>query len=338
MNAVELFSALGRRLVSDDGCLLVPPSVVAEAVTKNPWFTAEGIESAVRAVADRMLQREALESWHAAYCLPAGESKNVTVIVAGNLPLVGFADLLYVLAAGCRCLLKCSSKDRVLMEWVVGQLRAIDPQVSVALIENFDTAVPDALIATGSDNANRCFSKMFPGRPALLRRNRMSVAVLSGGETDDDLQALSDDVFLFWGMGCRNVSRVFLPTGFDLQRLLAVFRERKITHPGYLDAYRHHRALLQMRREAFLDGGFFVMRQAVGEGRSEALPDLLYSFYGELSEIEGYLTRHDPDIQCVVTRALTHPRRTGFGETQRPGLADYPDGVDVMRFLSDAFR
>ncbi len=337
MNTVELFSALGSRLVSDDGRLLVPFGVIEDAIAKNPWFTAEGIERAIRAIADRMLQRGALEGWLSGYSLPAGEPKNVAVIAAGNIPLVGFTDLLCVLAAGCRCLLKCSSKDRVLVEWVVGQLWAIDPQVAVTLVGNFDAAEPDALIATGSDNANRYFSKMFPGRPALLRRNRTSVAVLSGNETDDDLRALSDDVFLFFGMGCRNVSRVFLPAGFPVQRLLHIFREREISHSGYLDAFRHHRALLQMRGEAFLDGRFFVFRQAKGEERSEALPDLLYSFYDELSGVEDYLMRHDQDIQCVVTRTLEHSRRVDFGEAQRPGPADYPDGVDTMQFLTTMF-
>ena len=186
-HAIELFSELGRRLerLGEDAATR---AVIARACKANDWFTLSEVRRAARALATEMLTEERLREWLAAYPLPVARERNVLVIMAGNIPLVGFFDLLCVVAAGHRCLVKPSAKDRVLMEYVVAQLRDIDPEVQVVLYDG--TQPVDAVIATGSDNANRYFRAQYAGIPALLRGSRQSVAVLSGRETPEQLRGL----------------------------------------------------------------------------------------------------------------------------------------------------
>ena len=213
-NAIGLFSRLGCRLrgFGDDARTR---EVIGRACRENGWFTPADICRAVAAVADGMLRRDALAEWLAPYPVPVAEPRRVLVVMAGNIPLVGFFDMLCVLAAGHRCLVKPSAKDTVLMEYVIGLLRGIDPQVPVEFYDG--STSPDAVIATGSDNANRYFRAQYAGIPALLRGNRQSVAVLGGRETPAQLTALADDIWAYSGLGCRSVSLLFLPEGYDLQ-------------------------------------------------------------------------------------------------------------------------
>ena len=203
-SAIELFSALGRRLADFGGD--APTQEVAErACRANGWFTPADVRRAVAAIADGMLRRDRLETWLAPYPVPVAVPRRVLVVMAGNIPLVGFFDLLCVLAAGHRCLVKPSAKDRVLTEYVVGMLRELDPEVPVGFCDG--SSPVDAVIATGSDNANRYFRTQYAGIPALLRGSRQSVAVLSGRETEAQLEGLADDIWAYSGLGCRSVSR-----------------------------------------------------------------------------------------------------------------------------------
>ena len=211
-NMIKTFSALGARLLGfgDDDATR---AVIDSACRVNGWFTPADIRRAVRAIACDMLQREKLEAWLADYpALPVAEPRRVLVVMAGNIPLVGFFDLLCVLVSGHGCLVKPSAKDSVLMEHVVGLLREIDPSAPVRLYDG--TSPVDAVIATGSDNANRYFRAHYAGIPSLLRGSRQSVAVLSGHETPEQLAGLADDIWAYSWLWCRSVSLIFAPEGY----------------------------------------------------------------------------------------------------------------------------
>ena len=323
-NTIETFSALGARLLGfgDDDATR---AVIDSACRANGWFTPADIRRAVRAIACDMLQREKLEAWLADYpALPVAEPRRVLVVMAGNIPLVGFFDMLCVLAAGHRCLVKPSAKDTVLMEYVIGLLRGIDPQVPVEFYDG--STSPDAVIATGSDNANRYFRAQYAGIPALLRGNRQSVAVLGGRETPAQLTALADDIWAYSGLGCRSVSLLFLPEGYDLQLRMPEVNVK------YRNSYRQQKALLTMGGQPFRDLGAAV---AVEERAfPAALSRINYSFYKSPAEVGAWLAAHDAGLQCVVSECIACRRRVDFGHAQSPGLTDYPDDRDVIEFLT----
>lgn len=321
-DAIELLAALGRRLrdFGDDA-----PSVAALecACRANGWFTPADVRRAVRSVAGDMLSREKLAEWLAYYPVPVAGRRNVLVVMAGNIPLVGFFDLLCVVASGHKCLVKPSAKDTVLVEYVVELLREIEPSVPVVFYNGTDAV--DAVIATGSDNANRYFRAQYAGIPALLRGNRRSVAVLSGRETADQLRGLADDIWAYSGLGCRSVSLVFLPRGMDLNLQMPEVNEK------YRNNYRQTRALLTMNDRPFVDFGASV---AVAQREFPTpLSMIAYSYYDSLSEVEEWLAEHENELQCVVSECVAHSRRAGLGCAQSPALTDYPDDCDVMEFL-----
>ena len=321
--AIPTFVELGRRLASF-GRRAADEAVIRAAVEANPWFTPDAIRAAVEAIRLEMLQRERLEAWTAPYRIPVAAPKRVLVVMAGNVPLVGFFDLLCVLASGHRCLVKPSSKDRVLTEYLLDELHAIDPALPV---EPYDgTSRPDAVIATGSDNTNRYFRAAYGDLPALLRGSRQSVAVLAGDETAAELAGLAEDIWLHNGLGCRNVSMLLLPEGAPFPAL----RPPQL-HPKYRNNARQTKALVEMTGGSCLDlGGALVVEQA---DFSTALSLIACRRYRTPEEAAAWLAVHDREIQCVVTRCLEHPRRVDFGRAQHPRLTDYPDAVDTIAFL-----
>ena len=326
------FIRLGETI---DSILTEHPTVFDELVRQaridNPWFTAGNIKLALTAISKKMLRREKLDRWLGSYLYRAGfKPKNVGIVMAGNIPMVGFFDLLCVCVAGHNAYVKTSSKDSVLMKYAAKALQATDRSLVIEPLK--DNSPLDAVIATGSNNTNRYFKNRYGNIPHLLRGNRTSVAVLTGKETIAELRGLSHDVFDYFGMGCRNAAKIFVPQGYDLAELTKALRGRNITHPNYLSAYKHHKALLHMRGAEFIDGGFFTLRES--DGFSEALPDLVYARYRSSEEAQEWIALNDENLQCVVTTAFDHRRKAAFGESQQPELWDYPDGQDVMAFLS----
>ena len=326
-NPIELFATLGDRLAAfgDDARTA---AVIAGACAANPWFTPAEIRRAVDALRTDMLDRARLAAWLGRYPLPVARRADVLVVMAGNIPLVGFFDLLCVVAAGDRCLVKPSAKDRVLTEYVVRLLLEIDPEAPVALAG--DDADADAVIATGSDNANRYFRTRYAGIPTLLRGSRHSAAVLSGEETEADLDGLADDLFAYSGLGCRSVSLLFLPRGY-MPPLRAAAH-----NPKYGNNYQQTRALLAMTGTPYRD----LHGAVLAEGREfpRELSRIHYTYYDTPAEAEAWLAAHDDELQCVVSRCVAHPRRADFGRAQRPALDDYPDDRDTMQFLLEVSR
>ncbi len=320
-SAAEIFTELGERFETF-GKEMVSQSVIARAHAANPWFMPQEIRRAVGALRSEMLRCDRIEAWLGRYDTPTRRPRRVLVVMAGNIPLVGFFDLLCVVASGHRCAVKPSSKDCILIEYVIEQLLRIEPQLPIEL---YDGRPVEAVIATGSDNANRYFRAAYGELPTLLRGSRHSVAVLTGRESARQLAGLSDDIFAYSGLGCRNVSLIFLPRGCDLR--LAVPQ----MNPKYRRNYLQTRTLAAMTGRSFRDLGGAILTERTDF--PTALSEIACLRYDDLSQVRRWLDTHDSELQCVVTEAFAHPRRVDFGRTQSPGLTDYPDDVDVMRFL-----
>ena len=319
---IETLAALGDRL-KEFGQTPETQAVIRRAAAENGWFLPDEIIRAVEILRCEMLDASKLERW-AASCPRNPHPKTVLIVMAGNIPLVGFFDLLCVVAGGHACRIKPSGKDSVLMTHVVDLLREIDPTLPIGVWDG--VTAPDAVIATGSDNANRYFRTMFAGVPALLRGSRHSVAVLSGKETPADLAALEEDLFAYSGLGCRNVSLLFLPQGLE-PRL-----EMPQVNAKYRNNYLQQKALLEMQGTPFVDLGSAVLVEQLAF--PNALSRIACTHYDSLEEVAEWLAEHDDELQCVVTECLPHSRRAAFGQAQSPSLTDYPDDRDVIAWLA----
>ena len=327
METFVLWNELGRRMEG----LTPADTVVTAACEANPWFTPASVCRAAQTLAQELLQPDRLAAWLACYPeLPAAAPRRVAIVMAGNIPLVGFFDLLCVLAAGHRACVKPAVKDRVLTEWVVEALREIDPTTPAELVGDREAAEADALIATGGQAAQHHFRTLGGDRPSLLRGSRQSVAVLSGRESAAERAALADDLFAYAGLGCRNVSLIFAPQGYE------VAVEVPPMPQPYRNNWRQQRALLTLTGRPFTDlGGALLVEQ---QEFPAALSTVAVARYEHLTEVEAWIAAREQEIQCVAAAPavkLAAPRRVALGQTQAPGLTDYADDVDTMRFLAE---
>lgn len=316
---VDIFSALGEQLTGFGGDD-VSNRIIDEAIAANGWFTRTDILRAVEAIRTEMLDREKLMAWLKNYT-KAVEPKRVAVIMAGNIPLVGFFDLLCVVAAGHECHVKPSSKDSVLMRYVVEQLRDIEP--SIAIYDYSADVTYDMAIATGGDDANAYFREHFAGTRTLLRGSRHSVAVLNGNESAEELQALHNDITAYSGLGCRSVSMLFVPRGY-----VPDFKRGEAENVKLRRNIQAMRATLTIEGAEFWDAGAFIMRR--GEDFAQSLAVVTLREYADIEEVKKWIEENTEHIQCVVSRT-----DIPFGRAQYPALMDYADGVDTMRFLLD---
>lgn len=316
---IDIFLALGERLTrfGDDDA---SNRIIDEAIAANGWFTRADILRAMEAIRSEMLDREKLAAWLSHYTKTV-EPKRVAVIMAGNIPLVGFFDLLCVVAACHECHLKPSSKDSVLMRYIVEQLRDIEP--SIAIYDYSADAAYDMAIATGGDDANAYFREHFAGTRTLLRSSRHSVAVLNGNESAEELQALHNDIAAYSGLGCRSVSMLFVPCGY-----MPDFKRGEAENDKLRRNIQAMRATLTIEGAEFWDVGAFIMRR--GEDFAQSLAVVTLREYADIEEVKKWIETNAEHIQCVVSRS-----DIPFGRAQYPALTDYADGVDTMRFLLD---
>ena len=323
---IEIFSELGVRLegFGDDD---TTRSVIARAIAENEWFSASDIRYAVETVRCEMLDGERVENWLSHYSTTTShQAKRIAIIMAGNIPLVGFFDLMCVLASGNIPFVKPSSKDRVLEGYIEELLLNIEPALRIEkYVEGGDY---DAVIATGGESANLYFRTTFERIPSLLRGSRHSVAVLSGDESREDIRALADDIFTYSGLGCRNVSLLFVPKGYKLS--VPTRKMCRAYHNNYLQC----RALLTMQGVRFEDLGEAVVVPSKAEF-PRFLSQINMVEYSDLTEVQQWLTTHDEELQCVVsTLQGLHSRCVPLGRAQWPTLFDYADERDTMQFLS----
>lgn len=308
------------------------------AVDNNPWFTNASIALAIQNLA-KMLSHDKLWRWVQAY--PAlrqtRPSKTIAVVMAGNIPLVGFHDFLSVLISGHRFIGKLSSNDRHLLPAVSQLLTSFAPSLRPHIC--FTQELPhvfDAAIATGSDNSARYFEYNFRSCPHLIRKNRSGLAIISGHENEAALTRLAADVFTFFGLGCRNVSKIYLPKGFTPEKLFSAFRVYEgalLSHAGYRNNYRYNKALLRMNVKDFSDNGFslFVPNESIHAPVSV----VHYTYYASKQSLATALEAHADEIQCIVSDKAWWPGSFDFGQAQEPELHDYADGVDTMRWLTE---
>ena len=297
--------------------------VMERAMAQNAWFTEGDILRAVDAIRSEMLDRGKLSAWLARYT-PTLAPQRVAIIMAGNIPLVGFFDLLCVLCSGHKAYVKPSSKDRVMMEYVVDLLRDINPNVEIYAYDK-DTKY-DMAIATGGDEANIYFRTHFEGTRHLLRGSRHSVAVLDGEESVEELQGLVEDITSYSGLGCRSVSMLFLPEGYELR-----LPKSEAQNPKLRNNVAQRRALYTLQRRAYSDYGTFIAVEGVAFPNS--LAEVTVCRYSDLEEVRGWIREHREELQCVVSH-LDIEGCVPFGRAQYPQLSDYADGVDTMQFLA----
>ncbi|MFI3323856.1 MAG: acyl-CoA reductase [Rikenellaceae bacterium] len=318
--AVELGARLKALASSDKGL-----EVIERAVAENPWFSPAEVVMSIEAISSQMLDEQKLRAWMAHYpTLPTSTPRNVGIIMAGNIPLVGFFDLLCTLAAGHRAWIKPSSKDRVLMEYICSLLREIDPDIPIYIYGNHTQI--DAIIATGGHEANRHFEQEFANHKRLLRSSRHSIAVISNELSECQTELLAEDIYAYSALGCRNVSMIFAPRGCKVE--LPAYP----TSPKYHNCYLQSRALHTMRGDTFEDNGSLVMIRS--KEFPQSLGEISIWEYDSIEQVEEWITEHDKDIQCIVSQIIDHPRSVDFGQAQHPTLLDYADGVDTMQFLT----
>lgn len=299
----------------------------------NGWYTEEQVYFALQSWAEA-LTPENLDKWLENYNLEGIKSKKVGLILAGNIPLVGFHDFLSVLITGHKALVKTSSNDQHLLPFLAKYLVAVEPKFSDSIIftegklEGFD-----AVIATGSNNTARYFEYYFKDKPSIIRKNRNSVAILTGNETKQDLIGLGEDIFRYFGLGCRNVSKLFVPKGYDFKEFFEAIFEYKdvIFYEKYANNYDYNKAVFLMSNFKLLDNEFLTLKE--DSSYASPISSVFYEFYDNLEQVKERLRTEHEQIQCIVSNKLTDDS-IDFGQTQKPGLLDYADNVDTIAFLS----
>lgn len=296
----------------------------------NPWFTPENVRFALSSIGNTLTEPN-LHRWLSAYPELQEERKPLTVgvVMAGNIPLVGFHDLLCVLITGNRLQAKLSAKDELLMKAVTDTLTSIEPSFS-DFIELTSERLNgfDMVIATGSNNTSRYFAYYFRHVPSIIRRNRNSIAILDGTETPGELELLGDDIFSYFGLGCRNVSKLYLPEGYDPSTLPQHWQryDNLRAHHKYSVNYDHSKAIMIVNREPFNDGGFVLLREA--SSLTSPLSVVHYEFYGAGTSPDTGAGSTENMIQCVAGHG-----RLPFGKSQQPELWDYADNIDTIAFV-----
>jgi len=323
---IELMARLGQYMLSEGPEWL---AIRERAFRENQWFAPEFITQSVQNIADNFLNPSFLHEWVAGYHVPAkeGAPKIVGLVMAGNIPLVGFHDFLCVFISGHRVVIKASSKDEILIKHLIEKLAQWDTRVTglVSFAERLKGC--DAYIATGSNNSGRYFDYYFGKYPHIIRRNRTSVAVLDNIETGEELDALSNDIQLYFGLGCRNITKLFVPREYDFIPLLEALR--KYAHLMDFHKYRHnfdyHLALLIMGNRYYMNNDTVILTENTSV--FSPVSQVHYELY-DTRQIVIESLQNNPDVQCIVGHG-----NIPFGMAQSPALTDYADGVDTMAFL-----
>jgi len=338
---IRSFEMLGEMLLryhehSADADMEPLLKAAERASRKNSWFTDEQVRYALNSLG-QALRTESLKNWLAPYgdrILQSAVVKNVGVVMAGNIPAVGFHDFLCVLISGHRLIVKLSASDHILIPAMADILTGYLPEwhkyvaFTDGKLEKFD-----AVIATGSTNTSRYFEYYFGKYPHIIRRNRNSIAILSGNENIPELEGLAGDIMLFFGMGCRSVSKIYVPFGYDFSRLVRALERygHYADHNKYRNNYDYRRSIFQAGNVPFLDAGVLLLREE--REISSPIAVLHYEYYQDPEPLINSVREKERLIQCVISATALPFRSADPGEAQRPALWDYADQVDTMEFL-----
>ncbi|MDR1983876.1 MAG: hypothetical protein LBQ28_03520 [Prevotellaceae bacterium] len=334
MTQNEILSALAKLgdklnswLHNENSCKELNDAV-NKAIAQNEWFTAENIKQSLAAISLQMLDAQKLQNWITQYEISEKSPKQVGIIAAGNIPLVFFHEFICVLASKNIATVKFSSKDKVLPKCVINLLVKIEPKlenfVKTAENKHFDA---DAVIATGNDNTLKFFEESFGKIPHIFRKARTSLAILDGSESLSELELLGNDIFSFFGLGCRNVSKLFIPHNYDFTKLIGAMKRFSHikNHQPYKNAYTYNKALLTINGNTFVDNDFWLLTE--NSENFSPISVIYYEKYINLDSVKKTISDKAEHIQCVVNNDVD------FGKSQQPQLSDYADGIDVMNFL-----
>lgn len=306
--------------------------IYSKAAAHNSWFTKENVQLALNGV-QRYLQQDKLETWVKNYNLTSTSPKVVGVVMAGNIPLVGFHDFLSILISGHRAQIKLSHQDPFLLPYLSKILIELAPDVKKQVEYVDRIADIDAIIATGSDNSSRYFEYYFSKYPNIIRKNRTSVGILTGSETTEQLHALGKDIFQYYGLGCRNVSKLFVPEGYNFNAFFGAIQTYETINDNhkYVNNYDYNKSIYLVNRVEHFDNGFLLLTKS--EALVSPISVLYYEHYKNQQELQNRIESLEEKIQCIVGSGDLHPASLAFGKAQEPELSDYADGVDVMKFL-----
>jgi hypothetical protein len=325
---IDLLVRLGEYILSD-----TPEWVDAkeQASYENGWFIPEFVELATKNIANAFLQREILEKWANEYAIQSinKDPQVIGITMAGNVPLVGFHDLLAVFTSGHIARIKPSSKDKVLIKHLVEKMTAWNAEVEDLIQVAEMLKGCDGYIATGSNNSSRYFDYYFGKYPHIIRRNKTSVAILTGKETAEELEKLADDVYVYFGLGCRNVTKIYVPEGYDFIPLLKAFRKYGYLadHHKYKNNYDYNLAVNLLNKKFYMTNDSILLIEEPGV--FSPISQLNYSFYNDKQQLVTSL-RASPELQCIIGQGFIP-----FGAAQCPGIMDYADSADTLKFLTN---
>ncbi len=304
--------------------------ILKKSEIENPWFTMDNQKFALKQWSD-LLTRDNINSWLSSYS-PSKTTKKVGLILAGNIPLVGLHDVISVIVSNHIPLIKLSSKDKQMLPFLLKKWKEFsDNEIEYEFVERLVDF--DAVIATGSNNTARYLEFYFKNHLSIIRKNRTSVAVIKGDETEEELKLLAQDIFRYFGLGCRNVTRLFIPEDFVIDRVFESFIDFKeiINHNKYANNYDYNRAVYLLNQDKFWDNNFVMLKE--DEKLFSPLSVIHFSRYSSLDDVKNFINENEENIQCVVGKNDLGIETVNFGEAQNPGLDTYADNVDTMQFL-----
>ncbi|MFZ1314285.1 MAG: acyl-CoA reductase [Chitinophagaceae bacterium] len=324
---IYLLSRLGEYILSTE---VEWQKAKEKANWENGWFIPDFVELASKNIALSFLQKEILEKWAGGHQIPASStnSRTIGIVMAGNIPLVGFHDWLSVFISGHKAIIKLSSKDQVLFKHLIEKLAEWDPLVNKFTSFSEMLKGCDAYIATGSNNSSRYFEYYFRKYPTIIRKNRTSVGILSGKETNEELRKLADDVYLYFGLGCRNVTKIYVPSGYDFIPLLDAFNKYRhlADHNKYKNNYDYNLALHLLNKKYYMTNGSILLVEETAF--FSPISQLNYEYYSDTDKLSDSLKNH-PELQSITGEGYVP-----FGQSQYPAISDYADGVNTLKFLS----
>lgn len=321
----DLLVSVGGYMTSEDK---VWQAAKRKATAENPWFIPEFISLAVNNIVQNFLSSQALQDLIDRYQIAEPSApKKVGIVMAGNIPLVGFHDLLCTFLTGHYAFVKLSSKDEVLLSFLIKKMKEFNPAAEPYFTVAERLKGCDAYIATGSNSSSTYFEYYFSKYPHIIRKNRTSVAILTGDETDAELEALADDVYQFFGLGCRNVTKLFVPRNYNFERLLRVFRkyDYMADYQKYKNNYDYHLAIHLLNYKAYMSNESLLLVEEASP--FSPIGQLNYEYYDDAEAVKQQ-AKESTEIQCVVGQDAL-----AFGAAQQPGICDYADGVDTVAFL-----
>jgi len=330
---INAFIKLGNFLAATENTEYLQDLATA-AYRKNNWFTPENVLESLHAISQKFLSEENLVNWANQYPETTSRLK-VGVIMAGNIPAVGFHDALSVLISGHILWAKPSSDDPVIIQSLLQKLIEIEPGMAEQILFVDRLNDSDAYIATGSDNTARYFHYYFSKKPNIIRKNRTSLAVLTGSESDEELYALGKDILQYYGLGCRNVSKLMVPQGYDFTKFFIAIQSLDtlyLNHHKYFNNYEYNKSILLVNRVLHYDNGFLMLTESPAP--VSPISVVHYEMYENIEQVKEYLLENSEKIQCVVSSADALTGTVPFGKTQEPALSDFADNVDTMAFLT----